>query len=398
MAEGTARMEKETEERDDEKGPPSLPGELADEILRRLSTADLAAALCVSPAWRRAVHAALRCCPRRKPWLFLHTQRRRSSGELAAAHAYDPHSCTWLRVPAASAPRPSLSAAVGAVPCADLLYELTPSRLTLRHGSLGGTWRRVGEPRAWRTDPVVAAVGEQLVIAGGAWEDPCDVEVFRTDGRAPPGGGAAACEPLPEAFRASASATFLSAAAEGRKVHVIERSSGLFCSLDVETRKWGPTRELRPDPSVCVSAISSSGEGLLLLAGLQQDGDGGGASLKLWAVDGDTLACTAIGEMPKEMADRLGNAGDLSLSSSFEFTAVGDFGYIYRPSDPTAIFSCEIAAGGCNWTEVQAAPPAAAAENPMDRYVFTCSRVGIEDLLGVLRPAYGGRRTTLVTA
>ncbi|MQL92485.1 hypothetical protein Taro_025105 [Colocasia esculenta] len=230
------------------------------------------------------------------------------------------------------------------------------------------------------------AVGAYVLVAGGTCglldDDPCAVEIHRVDGVA------TACEPLPDAFRGSASATFLSVAASDKKMYVMERSTGLICSFDVESGAWGRPALLRPDASLFSCCISFSG-GRLILAGLGRDGENT-VTLNLWAVDCESsFECEEIGGMPEEMLDRL-SGGDVSSSlSSVDISVVGDFAYVCKASDPAMFFSCDFAGGECMWTEVGA--PAGMGENPAVRYAFTCSEVRMDDLRRAFWPAEGER-------
>ena len=155
----------------------------------------------------------------------------------------------------------------------------------------------------------------------------------------------------------------------------------MFCSFDVVTRKWGPTKDLLPDPSLSFCAIAYSEEGLLL-AGVGRRADST-ASMRVWAVNEDNLSCTLVGEMPERMAQKLVGAEEDEVSS-IDVVAGGDLVYVYRPGDPTAVFAGEFAGGECRWREL-GVPAAVVANHPMDRFLLTCSMVGIDDLRAALR-------------
>ncbi|XP_017698557.3 F-box/kelch-repeat protein At1g23390 [Phoenix dactylifera] len=371
-----------------------LHGDVLEAIVSHVSTMDLVPASHVSKTWRSAVLSSLRRSPRRAPWLFLHLQSSRDPSK-ASTHAYDPHSRAWTPLPHVPRVPPRVPVPLRSSP---LLHALSISRLALSADPFGTAWRELDPPRVWRRDPVVAAVGPAavVVVAGGACEfedDPCAVEVHR-------GGGWEEAEALPEVFKGSAAATWLSAASSDRAVYVLEKQSGWASRLDPETGLWGPTRQLRPDPSVCLSAISFIDHERLVLVGLcGSDSDSGlrPESLKLWEVDSETLEVgSEVGRMGKEMVEGLvGKEEEGSYSwgmSSIGFASTAGFGYVYNPANPRKdIFSCEFAAtdtgsdGGCRWERIPS-PPAVVEANPTHRMVFRCSTVGMDELKKLLRP------------
>lgn len=242
----------------------------------------------------------------------------------------------------------------------------------------------MGAPHVWRQDPVVAMVGSHIVVAGGTCEfedDPLAVEVLDTES-----GIWATCESMPAAFKNSASATWLSVATSDHKMYVLEKVSGEVSSFDVNTMRWESTAELRPDPSLFFSSISFARHRLILfgLAGDANDAN----SLRLWEVNCSTFEHKVIGEMPPEMLERLKNRNSSPLSS-IGVASTGDFAYIYNPSDPKVIFYCDFSsAGGCKWGNVSNL--IVSDRNRLDRFIFTCSNVGMDDIKAVFR-SQGGR-------
>ncbi|XP_010923174.1 F-box/kelch-repeat protein At1g23390 [Elaeis guineensis] len=369
-----------------------LHGDVLEAIVSHVSTIDLVPASHVSKAWRGAVLSFLRRSPRRAPWLLLHLQGRRDPSK-ASTHAYDPHSRAWCLIPHVPRLPPRLSLPLRSSP---LLHALSISRLALSADPFGATWRELEPPRVWRRDPVVAAVGPAVVVvAGGACEfedDPCAVEVHR-------GGGWEAAETMPEAFKGSAAATWLSVAASDRAVYVLEKQAGWASRFDPETGQWGPTRLLRPDPTVCLSAVGFIDADHLVLVGVcGSDSDSGWRpeSVRLWEVNVETLEVgSEVGRMGKEMVNGLvGKEEEGSYSWgmwSIGFASMAGFGYVYNPADPRKdIFLCEFertgkgSGDGCRWERIPSPPPAVEA-NPAHRMVFRCSTVGMDDLKMVLR-------------
>lgn len=380
---GRARSKEEAEERE-----APLHGDVLEAIVSHVSTMDLVPASHVSKAWRRAVFSSLQRLPRRAPWLLLHIQSRRDPSR-ASTHAYDPHSREWSLLPHVPRLPPRVSVLLRSSPH---LHALSLSHLALPADPFGARWRELDPPAVWRSDPVVAAVGPGVVVmAGGACEfedDPCAVEVHR-------GGGWEAAEPMPEAFKGSAAATWLSAAASDRALYVLEKQAGWAGRFDPEAGRWGPTRLLRPDPSLCLSAIGFIGHGRLALIGVCGSDSGSGLrpeSVRVWEVDGETLEVgEEVGRMGKDMVEGLVGEEEEEWSFSWGLPSIGfatmaGFGYVYNPADPRKdIFLCEFrkkgkgSEGGCRWERIPS-PAAALEANPTHRVVFGCSAVGIDEL------------------
>lgn len=240
----------------------------------------------------------------------------------------------------------------------------------------------MGAPKVWRQDPIVAMVGSHVVVAGGTCEfedDPLAVEVLD-----PKSGKWAACEPMPTIFKSSASANWLSVAASDHKMYVLEKSSGEFCSFNLNTMKWERPSELRPEPSLYFSSIAFARDRLILF-GLAGDANNV-TSLRLWEVNCDTLEHKEIGKMPAGMVGRLIKDADSPLSS-IGVALAGDFAYVYNPSDPKEIFYCDFSTRICEWGSIQ--NTIVSDQNRLDRFIFTCSNVTMDDIKAISRAKSG---------
>ncbi|XP_068643597.1 F-box/kelch-repeat protein At1g23390 [Aristolochia californica] len=351
-----------------------LHGDLLQAVLCRLSLFDLLPASCVSRSWRRAVTLSLDNPPRVKPWLIL---RRRASSPSAppAALAYDPNSCSWICIPSVPLSHASpLRASHGS-----LLYSLSPSKFSVSWDALNFVWRDVGPPVVWRSDPLVAVVGMHVVVAGGACDfedEPLAVEVYRVDDPR----RRLSCQPMPLQFKNSSSPVWLSVAASNSQMFVLGKDSGAFCSLNMDTMTWGPVSSLSPGPSIFFSVIGFS-DGRLIQVGL--DGDAMNVfGLRIWEVSPETFERNLLGEMPSDMLERL-KKPDSSPLWSIKASVSGDFAYIYDPSDPREIFFCDFSSRNCSWCCFE--NPVLNEGNLIDNFVFTCSKVEIDDLRPVCR-------------
>lgn len=245
----------------------------------------------------------------------------------------------------------------------------------------------MGAPKVWRQDPIVAMVGSHVVVAGGTCEfedDPLAVEVLD-----PKSGKWAPCEPMPTIFKGSATATWLSVAASDHKMYVLEKSSGEFCSFNLNTMKWESPSELRPEPSLLFSLIAFARDRLILF-GLAGDANNA-TSLRLWEVNCDTLEQKEIGKMPARMLGRLKDTN--SLLSSIGVALAGDFAYVYNPSNPKEIFYCDFSTRICEWGSIQNS--IVSDQNRLDRFIFTCSNVTMDDIKAIFRSESGRFKNNL---
>ncbi|KAI3989549.1 hypothetical protein MKX01_031603 [Papaver californicum] len=345
-------------------------GDLLDKIVSHLPTIHLVPSFYVSKSWQRAVFSCVRNPLRTKPWLIIYVQSRRNLS-LTTTHAYDPSSNAWIEITGPStmtymAPfRSSLS---------DTLYMITPSKFSFSADPLHEKWLDIVGPRVWRTDPIVAIVGSCIVVAGGTYDfedDPLTVEMYDT---AYPGWFT--CPPIPIILKDSAATTWLSVAVSDHKMYLLEKNSGIFCSFDTSTKRWSGSGSfvLRPDPSIYFSVIGFAGHHLILV-GLMGDAENA-ESLRIWEVNCDGFYCKEIGKMPREMFDMLKNANSMLLS--IDISVAENFIYIYNTSETRDIFFCDLNVGVCQWGNVRCS-----FSNDrvlMDRIVFTCSKVSIDDL------------------
>nr|CAD1823663.1 unnamed protein product [Ananas comosus var. bracteatus] len=301
-----------------------------------------------------------------------------------------------------------------------------PRRVPLRHGRrprpFGATWRAVEAPRVWRVDPVVAATaGGHVAVIGGACqlalgegEDAGAVEV-----RGPGGSdGWEPCDPIPAAFDGSKSATWLSAATSDSRVYITDKNRGWTSWFDLETKKWGPTRQLRPDPAAASFAIGILSSGynnnnnndddrhrhrlVLATAGRRE----GRVEVRLWEADAETLDVVegkcAAAEMPKEFAKRMfqditeeeSDEDDRSWGSSslsVGLCSSGDGGYVYNGSDLRKgmvrfydyyyyYHDEDGRTASCKWEWI-GVPMIMQKEKVVDRVVVVgCTVVGLDDL------------------
>ncbi|TVT98942.1 hypothetical protein EJB05_55755, partial [Eragrostis curvula] len=386
-----------------------LFGDVLESVVARVPAPDLAAAARVSREWLRAVRAALRRRPRRLPWLVVHLQGCRGARRSAAA--YDPNSGAWLTVPAVT--RHATPSHVRLVRGArgDRVCALSLSGLAVAGDPLGtAACVDLDAPGVWRVDPVFAAVGDRVVALGGACrlaleedEDFAAVEVHE-------GGGWTACEPMPDALRDSAAASWLSAAATEQRVYLVERTTGWASWFDPASRQWGPTRRLGLDAAVSNWGVApgraGADERLVLFGAKRADKEAEcTVAIQAWEVDGDTLEpipSASNDAMPSELSEKLfprddedeeedDGWGDTTLSIGVCGNSAG--GYVYNAAEPAngaVLYELRegkaAASGGAaavaRWEWVPCAP--AVRAEPLGRAILGCSPVGLDELaLGV---------------
>ncbi|KAL6840515.1 hypothetical protein ACP4OV_030325 [Aristida adscensionis] len=392
-----------------------LYGDVLESVVARVPAPDLAATARVSREWLRAVRAALRRRPRRLPWLVVHLQ---GAGGRRCAAAYDPRSGAWLAAPAP--PRHATPSHVRLVRGArgDRVCALSLSGLAVAGDPLGAAaCVALAAPGVWRVDPVFAAVGGRVVAIGGAChlalaegEDAAAVEVHD-------GGGWTACEPMPDALRESAAATWLSAAATDKRVYLVERATGWASWFDPAERRWGPARRLGPDAAVSTWAVAhgSAGAGaserLVLFGAKRADKEAGcRVVIQTWEVDGDTLEpvpSASSDAMPSEISERLfhrddddDDDDDEDLNDTPPAIGVcgnGAGGYVYNAAEPAngavlyELREAEEGSAVARWEWVPCAP--AVRAEPLGRAILACSPVGVDDLARA-----AGRRVPRVCA
>lgn len=359
-----------------------IHGDVLDAVLSLLPLPDLFSARCVSPAWERAVSSSLAApnhALNQLPWLICHVPHA-FSPFLTATRAYDPRLQVWIHVKPPSPPvdrrlhHLELSAPVRSSHTG-VLHALSPSALSFSSDPLHLTWTAAaGGPRVWRTDPIVALVGGTLVVAGGVCEfeddDPLSVEAYDIVSRE-----WRACPSMPASLKGSASSTWLSAGVEGRRLFLTEKSTGVTHSLDPESGTWSGPYDLRPDPNAFFSAVGFAGGRMILVALI-----GGGEEerrmrgVKVYEVDGESMERSAeIGEMPRELAEEA-----FVGAASIGVCAAEDYVYMHNPWMPEEVAFCELGGGGGvrRWGSVRNPM----MEEKMGRVVYSCSKVGMDDL------------------
>ncbi|MCL7051629.1 hypothetical protein MKW94_025233 [Papaver nudicaule] len=306
--------------------------------------------------------------PRAKPWLIIYVQSLRNLS-VTTTHAYDPSSNAWIEI---TGPSTMTYTSPLRSSHSSTLYMLTASKFSLSPDPLHKMRHDIVGPQVWRTDPMVAIFGSCIVVAGGTYDfedDPLTVEVYDTERP-----GWFTCQSIPTILKDSASMTWLSVAVSEHKMYLLEKNSGIFCSFDPNTNIWSGTSDLRPDPSIYFSVIGFSGHRLILV-GLMGDSENA-ESLRIWEVNCDSYYCEEIGKMPLEMFDVLKNVNSTILS--IDISMAENFLYINNPSEPREIFFCDLNEGACQWGNVQCS--FLDDRVLMDRFVFTCSTVSLDDL------------------
>ncbi|RZC73053.1 hypothetical protein C5167_048532 [Papaver somniferum] len=369
----TENRYRETAENQENGEETPFHGDLLDKIISLIPTIHLVPSFYVSKSWQRAVFSCLANSSRAKPWLIINVQSRRSLSS-TTTHAYDPSSNVWIEItgPSTVAYTSPLRASHS-----DTLYMLSPSKFSFSSDLLHELWLDVVGPRVWRTDPVVAIVGSCIVVAGGTCDfedDPLTVEIYDT---ASPGWFT--CQPIPNIPKDSAASTWLSVAVSDHKMYLLEKHSGTFCSFDTNTKTWSGASgsfDLRPDPAIYFSVIGFAG-GRLILVGLMGDPENV-ESLRIWEVNCDSFYCEEIGKMPWEMLDTLKNENSTLLP--IDISAAENFIYVYSSSEPRNIFFCDLSVRvcQCQWGSVRCT--FLNDRVLMDRFVFTCSRVSLDNL------------------
>lgn len=345
-------------------------GDILEAIFSRVSLIDLVPASHVSTSWNRAVFSSLRHLNKLKPWLLVHTQRTRSP-HLTTTHAYDPRSNIWIRIN-----QPSIEhVAALRSSHSTLLYMLAPSKLSFSLDPLNLTWHHVDAPPVWRKDPIVAAVGKFIIIAGGDcnFEDsPLAVDMFNLETRSWD-----TCETMPAILKDSAASTWLSVAVISDQIFVAEKFSGVTYSFNPRTKSWYGPYDLRPSgQNIIFSVIALTGSRLILvgLTGYEETVQ----SVKVWEVKGERLEeCKEMGEMPQPLVEKL--KGSCCLAA-VEATAMEDVVYIHNPSNPEELVKMEMGEDGfCEWKSIKNVV-VNDGRRIMDRFVFSCWSVDMEVL------------------
>lgn len=349
-----------------------IHGDILEVILSHVPLVDLVPASAVSKSWNRAVTSTLRWLNKPKPWLFVHTQSTRSPYEMST-RAYDHRSNAWVEVL-----NPSTRAYVSALRSShsNLLYMLSPTTFSFSYDALNVAWHHVDAPKVWRTDPIVAHVGDSIVIAGGTCDfedDPLAVEIYNV------GTGAwQTCESMPAILKDSSASTWLSIATTTDKLIVTEKLNGATHFFDPETKIWSGPYDLRPDQRMSLSIIGSSENRVFLIGAIGDIGNIEG--IKIWKVNTDSFDCEEIGEMPVGLVKKL--KSDTFGISSISLCMAGDYAHIYDASSAEEIVVCELdaaAGGGCEWRSFKNVV-AGEGNNRMERMVLTASEIPLREL------------------
>ncbi|XVE92386.1 hypothetical protein REPUB_Repub01dG0092800 [Reevesia pubescens] len=364
--EGKASKEEGQEEAAD------IVGDVLESILCHVPLIHLLPASHVSKSWNHAVFSSLRHFKKPKPWLVVYAQRSRPPYATTAL-AYDPRSNLWLRI-TQNQPIDYVSALRSSNNT--LLYMLSLSKFSFSFDPLHLTWHHVDPPLVWRTDPIVAMVGRHVIVAGGTCDfedDPLSVEIYDIDTRRWD-----TCECMPAILKDSAASTWLSVAANPKKLYTMEQVSGITYSFDPSSRIWCGPFVLRHDQNIYFSAIGIFGDNLImvgLLGNFLNVKD-----VKIWEMKGESFEiCKEIGVMPKELVEKL--KGERSSLSSIKMSLMGDFLYIYNPEELEELVVCEINGEG-QFSRWRSLKNAAVSDwsRVAERMVFTCADVGLSDL------------------
>ncbi|KAK6117937.1 hypothetical protein DH2020_048342 [Rehmannia glutinosa] len=348
-------------------------GDVLETVFSHVPLIDLVSASHVSKSWYDAVSSSLRHHNKPRPWLILHTQATRLP-YATTTHAYDPRSDVWIKV--SRPPIPYISDLKSSH--SNFVYMLSPFRFSFSFDPLNFDWHHVDPPLVWRRDPIVARVGDSVVIAGGGCDfedDPLAVEIYNLNTRV-----WHTCDSMPGILRESSASPWLSIAATDEKLIVTDKESGVTHWFDPETKSWSDPLHLSPGQPVSSYNIGYT-KNSLILVGLCRIRNV--ESVKIWRIGGEDFECEEIGEMPMECVEKL-------RSESFGYCSLnirvaGNTVYVYNNTwDVEEVVACDlIGSGGCSWWSVRNV--VAREEMIADRLVFTCSEIGIDDLQCLMR-------------
>ncbi|GKE16290.1 ClpC-like protein [Tanacetum coccineum] len=161
---------------------------------------------------------------------------------------------------------------------------------------------------------------------------------------------------------------------------VMERGSGVTCCFDVVNHAWSGAYDMRPDPRVVYSVIGyCESDNKIIVVGLLS-GENNENVIKVYGVDEDLSKCDEISEMP------LGRGDDEVTMTSFDVVMAGNVMYVYNKGwGCEEVIMCEFVNGGCKWSKVVNMVVKGGSVNVMDMMVFTCGKVGMEELRGAMR-------------
>ncbi|KAJ3704484.1 hypothetical protein LUZ61_008189 [Rhynchospora tenuis] len=379
-----------------------LRGDVLEKVVMHVPMADLPSVSFVSREWHRAVHSSLLYRPSQLPWLIMRDQRSPKSSSLYI-HALDPYSRSWISFSLSNKPFEMVMPCILRRSGGDRFYALLFRKMAISRDPFGAKWEEAKALRTWKADPVVAEVGPYVVVAGGGslmeldYGQEGSVELYdrRTSMWEPAG-------LIPVMFEGSTCATWLSVVASHKRLYIMERKTGWISWFDPEIKRWGPVRQLRPDPALSAWAITVGNEEKLLLFGVGREGEGehgGKMKVRTWQVKGDNLLVVdnKAEEMPKEMVDRLFpcDKGDDATwqDCSLEVCGTEHGGYVCNPVEMrNGVVGFELSSQGKKnskriiverWEWVPS--PERVGHNPMGRILCGSSPVGFHDICGLRR-------------
>ncbi|CAL0311889.1 unnamed protein product [Lupinus luteus] len=325
-------------------------GDILEAIFSHVPLVHLLAACHASKSWKRAVSSSLSHVNPIKPWLIILTQCPRAP-HLITTHAYDPRSHVWLEIK----PKPSMAikhASAVRSSHSTLLYTLSSAEFAFSLDPLHLKWHHAPPPTVWRTDPIVACVGNHIVIAGGACDfedDPLAVETYDIVKNA-----WVTCQSMPELLKGSTASTWLSVAVVGDTMYLTEKYSGMTYTFNPIANLWNGPFDLRPDQSV-MFCVTGTLRKRLAVAGIVGEGENVKV-VKIWVVKGELgsgMVMEELSEMPKEMVEKIMGGSEFGLGSVV-VTWVGDFVYVWNSIKGEEVVACEVVNGGtCEWESVK---------------------------------------------
>ncbi|CAI9775379.1 unnamed protein product [Fraxinus pennsylvanica] len=364
-----ARTEDQVPEEDEVE---EIRGDILDAILSHVPLVDLVPASRVCKSWCCAVKSSLRYLNKPKPWLMLHSQDTRHPYNISM-HAYDTRSHVWMKMV-----RPSIKCMSNLKSShSNFIYDLSSLKLSYSFDPLNLTWSHVYPPFGWRNDPIVARVGDFIIVAGGGCDygsDPLPVEIYniRT-------GTWHTCDNMPENLRDLQASIYLSIATTNEKLFVTEKQTGRTYWFDREIRCWSEPYNLNLGQSIVDYNIGTSNDDLILVGLFKHVQNA--EQLKIWKVVGEKFQCEEICEMPYLYVDKL-------KSKSVEISSVNvcvlrNFVYIYNPLEMEQVVMCELITDGCcRWWSIQNV--VARDKMLMSRLVFSCSDINVDELQRVM--------------
>ncbi|KAI4373836.1 hypothetical protein MLD38_011908 [Melastoma candidum] len=347
-----------------------LYGDILQHILGRLPLIHLLPALHVSRSWSHAVRSSLLHLNPSKPWLLLHHSHSHSPLPRPAT-AYDPSSLHWLRLQRPACPATGTLRSSG-----NMLYAISPSKISFSVDPLHLTWHHLDGPLVWRADPIVALVGRSVVVAGGACDfedDPMAVETYDLDA-----GTWSSCDSMPSVLRDCPASTCLSVASVGDNMYVMEKATGALHVYDALKMTWEGPVDLGIAGEGRWWAIGGMRGGLVVAAGGLVSGKG----VRVWEVEVGTWRVGEMGEIPGEMAGKFGEGGrSMGVCCSDRGWA-----YVYGGGEGGEVAWCELGGkgkeGGWKWGWVEEGDDEVRTEA-----VLTCGDVGLEELdLAMMMP------------